>query len=159
MLQGSLLLCLSGDIFSCTFQVVISMVCFFHHWAIYRKSIAYMYNTPIGICCDTLCRNVRGCVLHLVHPTRIHTSPESSVPNNESTSCLINVRGEEECCILGAAHQHLALGDTTTESPWVNSGKAIAETRQRVTLHFNPGTLGKAREIACEYAGRTLQCV
>lgn len=92
-----------------------------------------MYDTPIGICCDTLCRNVRGCVLHLVLPTRIRTSPESSVPNNESTSCLINVRGEEQCCILGVAHQHSAWGDTATESPWVNRGKAIAETRQWVS--------------------------
>lgn len=34
-------------------------------------------------------------------PTSISVSPENAVPDNKATSCLANVRGEEENCILG----------------------------------------------------------
>lgn len=65
---------------------------------------------------------MRGCVCFCC-PTRVRASPESTVPDDETSSCLINVRGEEEQCILGVAHQHSTWGDTTTEPPWVNRGR------------------------------------
>lgn len=61
----------------------------------------------------------------LVCPTGVCMPPQSAVPNNETASCLINVRGEEERCILGVVHQHPARGDAAAESPWRHSGKEM----------------------------------
>lgn len=69
----------------------------------------------------------------LVCPTGVCVPPESAVPNNETTSCLVNVRGEEERCILGVAHQHPARGDAAAaaESPWVSKkGRGTVERRR-----------------------------
>ena len=60
---------------------------------------------------------------HFVCPTEVCRPPESTVPNNETTSCLIHVRGEEQHCILGVAHQHPARGDASAEFPCGRRGR------------------------------------
>lgn len=56
-------------------------------------------------------------VMCIMFPTRISVSPESTVPDNKATSCSVNVRGEEKCCILGIIQEHRAWRDTAAENP------------------------------------------
>lgn len=39
------------------------------------------------------------------------------MPDNKATSCLANVRGEEESCILGIVQKHWAWRDAAAENP------------------------------------------
>lgn len=71
-----------------------------------------------------------ACVSH----RGVCTPPESTVPNNETASCSIDVRGEEERCILGVAQQHLAREEAAAESPWINQ-RGEAEWRGDKELH------------------------
>lgn len=57
-------------------------------------------------------------VLYIVFPTRIRAPLESTMPNDKATSCLVHVRGEEKCCILGIIQEHWAWRDTSTENPF-----------------------------------------
>ena len=74
------------------------------------------------------CRDEGGCVLYticvlvlrIVLPTRIKASPESIMPDDKATSCLINVRGEENHCILGIIQEHRTWRNTSTENPWIH---------------------------------------
>lgn len=84
------------------------------------------------------CRDVCGCVLYsicafvlyIVFPTRIRAPLESTMPNDEATSCLVNVRGEEKRCILGIIQEHWAWRDTSTENPCKNRERGKNEIRQ-----------------------------
>lgn len=59
-------------------------------------------------------------ILYVVFPTGIRESLDSTMPNEEATSCSVNVRGEEKCCKLGIIQEHRARKDTSTENPCKN---------------------------------------
>lgn len=73
-------------------------------------------------------------------PTSISVSPENTVSDNEATSLLANVRGEEEGCILGIVQEHWAWGDAAAENPCERrrpiKGDNSAERSSRFGLVF-----------------------
>lgn len=91
--------------------------------------------------------------------------PESAVPNNEAASCLINVRGEEQRCILGVAHEHPARGDAAAEDPWRRSGKEASELQSVLNGRKQRRTNNGAFSWKCFYIfllirlGATCVCV
>lgn len=69
-----------------------------HMWGLKLNSSVFL-----SLCFNTDRKKTFKCqqVCSVRFPTSISVSPEDAVPDNKATSCLANVRGEEESCILG----------------------------------------------------------
>lgn len=106
------------------------------------------------------CRDEDVCVLYsicvlvlwIVLPTRIKASPESIMPDDKAASCLINVRGEENHCILGIIQEHRTWRDTSTENPWTNRERGRNECYVSVVkMTWRQKSLSSFHESGCQW--------